>query len=320
MFTARSATLPLALFTLVFFCGTLFLPVFSRIVEIPSTLDFKRFLLIGAMITSVLTLSLAKQLRYTPISLKTSLVLLVFFSCGLISTWWSPYPYWSLVDLANYGFLLLAFFLLNICITSCTPSVVCRWMFWVTCLFSIIFFCEYFAKFAVMMFESKRVGTSSLIAGFENPRMFNQLQVMLVPLLLQPFFLPSSLNKKYLAMALMAGHWMVSFSNRSQRCSACANSSIWFGSSILHQRTTQDNAKNICAEPVYRAFVMVNCFGSYTFGFCWQLTLGSADRQFRTTRNVAVSLATASIQPVVWQRPDEFCLGAAHHAGFSAST
>ncbi len=216
MFTARSATLPLALFTLVFFCGTLFLPVFSRIVEIPSTLDFKRFLLIGAMITSVLTLSLAKQLRYTPISLKTSLVLLVFFSCGLISTWWSPYPYWSLVDLANYGFLLLAFFLLNICITSCTPSVVCRWMFWVTCLFSIIFFCEYFAKFAVMMFESKRVGTSSLIAGFENPRMFNQLQVMLVPLLLQPFFLPSSLNKKYLAMALMAGHWMVLFQTEAR--------------------------------------------------------------------------------------------------------
>jgi len=168
------------------------------------------------MIASVLILLLAQQLRYTPVSRKTGVVLLVFFSCGLISTWGSANPYWSLVDLANYAFLVLVFFLLNICITSCNPLLVYRWLFWVTCLFSGVFFCEYFAKFAVMMLENKRVGTASLIAGFENPRMFNQLQVMLVPLLLQPFLLPSSANKRYFALALMAGHWMVLFQTEAR--------------------------------------------------------------------------------------------------------
>lgn len=209
MFSKSFAGISLALYAAVFLAGTLFASSIARIIEVGSLFDFKRLLVISVIACSAFILSSARQLRSTALSVESVIALLIFTFVGFVSALTSAYPYWSFVELANIGLLVLAFFICNICCSTLSKQSVFRAVYWFTVLFSLILLLQFSLKLSQHLLDATKPSIFSLISGFDNPRILNQLQVMLLPLLFLPFLQSHLRHFQQLSMLLMAGHWMV---------------------------------------------------------------------------------------------------------------
>ena len=209
MFSKSSASLSLALYAAVFLAGTLFASSIARLVNIGSLFDFKRFLVITVIACSAFILSSARHLRGPQLAPSSVAALLVFFIVGCASAVSCAHPYWGFVELANIGLLVVAFFNCSICCNTLSKPAVCRALYWFTVLFSLLFLLQFSIKLLQHLMTATKPGIFSLISGFDNPRILNQLQVMLLPLLLLPFLLLSLRPFQRMSLLLMAGHWMV---------------------------------------------------------------------------------------------------------------
>lgn len=208
MFLKLHAVFSLFLYAAVFFASTLFASSIARITDIGNLFDFKRFLAISVILSSVLILASPRQLRGASLKPTSIAALLTFFILGLISALSSTNPYWGIVELANCGLLLIAFFTCCICMNYVSKQSLFRGVYFFVAAFSLLFLIQFVLKLLIHMLEAKKPGMFSLISGFDNPRILNQLQVMLLPLLLLPFMTSSLAKYQRFSVFLMAIHWM----------------------------------------------------------------------------------------------------------------
>jgi O-antigen ligase len=227
LFSKSFAVLSLALYAAVFLAGTLFASSIARLTDLGSLFDFKRLLVIAVIACSAFILSPARQLRSTSLSATSVVALLVFFVVGVASALNSAHPYWSFVELANIGLMVLAFFICSICCGTLSKSSVFRALYWFTVLFSFILLLQFSLKLTQHLLTATKPGIYSLISGFDNPRILNQLQVMLLPLLFLPFLLSPLRPFQLLSLLLMAGHWMVMLQTEAR--GACLAILLAFG-------------------------------------------------------------------------------------------
>jgi len=208
VFLKLHAVFYLFLYAAVFLASTLLASSISRITDIGNLFDFKRFLVIGVIACSVLILASPRPLRGASLQPTSIMALLVFFTLGLISAVCSAKPYWGMVELANNGLLLITFFTCCICMHYVSKSSLFRGVYIFVAAFSLLFFIQFFIKLFIHMLEAKNPNMFGLISGFDNPRILNQLQVMLLPLLLLPFVTSSLAKLQRLSVFLMSIHWM----------------------------------------------------------------------------------------------------------------
>lgn len=208
MFLKLHAVFSLFLYAAAFLASTLLASSISRITDIGNLFDFKRFLAISVILSSVLILASPRQLRGARLQPTSIVALLTFFILGMISAIYSAKPYWGMVELANCGLLLIAFFTCCICMNYVSKRSLFRGVYIFVAAFSLLFLMQFVIKLLIHMLEAKKPGMFSLISGFDNPRILNQLQVMLLPLLLLPFITLSLAKYQRLSVFLMAIHWM----------------------------------------------------------------------------------------------------------------
>ncbi|WP_348734669.1 O-antigen ligase family protein [Rheinheimera texasensis] len=300
MFSKSFAGLSLVLYAAVFLAGTLFASTIARITEVGSLFDFKRLLVISVIACSAFILSSARQLRSTTLSAESVVALLIFFSVGFISALASAQPYWGFVELANIGLLVLAFFICSICCSTLSKPSVFRALYWFTVLFSLILLLQFSLKLTQHLLNATKPGIFSLISGFDNPRVLNQLQVMLLPLLLLPFLLSPLRQFQLVSMLLMAGHRMVLLQTEAR--GACLSLLLAFG------------LINWFSTPAVRTVLLRAFFRAMMLGLvCWAVfiivlpywMIGDTNLRLRTGSSGRTELWLYTLNRI----PDQFWLG-----------
>jgi len=76
-------------------------------------------------------------------------------------------------------------------------------------LISALTACHYFLLLTFHYFDAQSLSIHSLLPAYANARFFNQIQVMLLPLLLLSFVLPALRPFKRVSMVFLAIHWLM---------------------------------------------------------------------------------------------------------------
>lgn len=132
------------------------------------------------------------------------------FTClFLISTLRSEHIYWSIVEVENIGLLIISFCLFIICFNSIDKDKLIFLVYIFALTFSILTFIQCIILLRSSYIHAQGFGIHGLISGYVNVRFFNQLQVMLIPLLLLPFYFLHLFKFRIISIIIMALHWMV---------------------------------------------------------------------------------------------------------------
>ncbi|MDN5526314.1 MAG: O-antigen ligase family protein [Shewanella sp.] len=136
-------------------------------------------------------------------------VVVSLFILGLLSTFFSQHPFWSLLELANFFLLLCLFYILGVLITDIGRNLTLQYFFGFALFFSICIAVKFFLLLFFHALDANRPDVHSLVAGFMNVRFFNQLQVMLLPLLCLSFYIEPLKKYKRAAMLAFSVLWLI---------------------------------------------------------------------------------------------------------------
>ncbi|TPE57228.1 hypothetical protein FJD33_12440 [Shewanella sp. LC2] len=136
-------------------------------------------------------------------------VVVSLFILGFISTLFSQHPFWSLLELANFFLLLCLFYILGVLITDIGRNLTLQYFFGFALFFSICIAVKFFLLLFFHALDANRPDVHSLVAGFMNVRFFNQLQVMLLPLLCLSFYIEPLKKYKRAAMVTFSVLWLI---------------------------------------------------------------------------------------------------------------
>ncbi|OBT06670.1 hypothetical protein A9267_12225 [Shewanella sp. UCD-FRSSP16_17] len=204
--TASFAILIVFLITIIL--GTVLANRLTDIFEIGTLYDSKRFLVLLFIWFSVLLLCATNNLTFLSPTPNQGLFAIAILALIISSLVLSEHPYWSGIELTNLALLFVVF----VCFCSITKvltklELVSYLLFFAVC-FSVLHFIVYLLYLTFSYLDNGPAGISSLISGYDNVRFFNQLQVMIYPLLsLVIFFEPLHKYKK-IALVLASLHWL----------------------------------------------------------------------------------------------------------------
>ncbi|MFS1424483.1 O-antigen ligase family protein [Shewanella sp. 10N.286.48.B5] len=196
-------------FASIFMLGTIFANKFSQVIGIESVYDTKRLLLITSVSFFSLGLCFYNKFEFIKISTITKAFVVTFFLSSFYSAFLSKYPFWSMVEIANIGLLINAFVLFTVIIKTFRKDRFIVAVFICALLFSIFTFVKYILFLIFSYTDAQNFNIHGLVSGYVNVRFFNQLQVMVIPLLFFPFFNQHLRNFRAVALGVMSLHWAV---------------------------------------------------------------------------------------------------------------
>ncbi|SUI41879.1 O-antigen ligase family protein [Shewanella baltica] len=199
----------LFLFFAIFFMGSLLSGYLSGFAGLGNSYDLKRILVIVFVMVAMVLLSYRKSVPIAILSPYTCWVVSVIFILGFISALNSKHPFWSLLELANFLLLLCLFYIVGVLIADIGKTVVLQYFFWFALFFSVCISVKFFLLLLFHALDANRPDVHSLVAGFMNVRFFNQLQVMLLPLLCLSFYIEQLKKYKRAAMLAFSVLWLI---------------------------------------------------------------------------------------------------------------
>ncbi|MCH1931475.1 O-antigen ligase family protein [Shewanella sp. A25] len=206
----------LIVFCAIFFVGTEFSSYFTGIISVNNIYDLKRILVIGAIVTlSAVFVFVKSPVIFLP-SRTTLWVLILTFSIGVVSAYYSKHIFWSAIELFNFLMLIYLFFIFTSAIASLGRDKVIEYLFY----FSVAFLFCISIKFILLLYfhflDSNRPNIHSLLSGFMNVRFFNQLQVMLIPILFLSFYSDSLKKFRPVTLFILSVMWMMLLQSESR--------------------------------------------------------------------------------------------------------
>lgn len=196
-------------FVCIFLLGTAFAFNFYSLVGVDNEYDLKRFLMIGFIWFASLGLCFVNNVEVVKLSRLTEVTLAVFFMLAIVSAFFSKHPFWGMVDIANIGMLIIAFCLFALSMKSISRSTLSFAVYAAVLLFSVLTFVKYILFLFFSYADAQIFDIHSLLTGYVNVRFFNQLQVMVTPLLFLPFFDQDLAKFKRVSVVFVALHWAV---------------------------------------------------------------------------------------------------------------
>ncbi|MCL1086348.1 O-antigen ligase family protein [Shewanella glacialipiscicola] len=196
-------------FLCVFLLGTVFAVNFSHFIGVDNEYDIKRILVIGFIWFYALGLCFVKGVELVRVSTVSLLSLSLFFVLAIASAFASKHPFWGIVEIANNGLLITAFYLFTISMKAIQRDSLNFAVYVGILLFSILTLVKYILFLFFSYADTQSFDIHGLLSGYVNVRFFNQLQVMVVPLLLLPFFNQHLAKFKRISMVMIALHWVV---------------------------------------------------------------------------------------------------------------
>lgn len=189
--------------------GSLLSGYLSGFAGLSNSYDLKRILVIVFVMVAMVLLSCRKSVPIAMISPYTCWVVCVIFILGFISALSSKHPFWSLLELANFLLLLCLFYIVGVLIADIGKTVVLQYFFWFALFFSVCISVKFFLLLFFHAFDANRPDVHSLVAGFVNVRFFNQLQVIMMPLLCLSFYIEQLKKYKRVAMFAFSVLWLI---------------------------------------------------------------------------------------------------------------
>ncbi|WP_254843472.1 O-antigen ligase [Shewanella sp. UCD-KL21] len=196
-------------FVCVLLLGTVFANDFTRFVGVDSQYDIKRMLVVFFICLSSLGLCFVKEVEFAKVSKATTAFLGLFFLLAIFSALYSKHPFWSMVEIANMGLLLCAFFIFSTSIKAINRDKFFLGLYLCALLFSIFTFIKYILFLLFSYADAQSFDIHGLISGYVNVRFFNQLQVMVIPLLFFPYFCQHLAKFKRFSFIIISLHWLV---------------------------------------------------------------------------------------------------------------
>ena len=189
-------TLTLAMFL---FLGTVFVDAIGY-----NSYDVKRVILLLLVMLLSCYCVFDSEFKMPVFNVQVAMPVLLFFLLGILSSALGPYPFWGIVDVVNYA-TLVSLFLLLLSYFSRMKSIdiIRRSFFWIS-----LYTAFYFYEFLLGVYFTSLVGIplDRLVAAvdYSHPRFFNQLQVIIIPFLLAPFFIVELEKYKWLARCCLS--------------------------------------------------------------------------------------------------------------------
>lgn len=196
-------------FFALFFLGSVLSGYITGYLGVDNAYDLKRILVIIFIVCSAVGLLWRSSIPMIAPSPFTLWVVVSLFILGLLSTFFSQHPFWSLLELANFFLLLCLFYILGVLITDIGRNLTLQYFFGFALFFSICIAVKFFLLLFFHALDANRPGVHSLVAGFMNVRFFNQLQVMLLPLLCLSFYIEPLKKYKRAAMLAFSVQWLI---------------------------------------------------------------------------------------------------------------
>ncbi|WP_415775739.1 O-antigen ligase family protein [Shewanella oncorhynchi] len=196
-------------FACIFLLGTVFSFNFYYLVGIDSEYDLKRFLVIGFIWLASLGLCFVKDAEFIRLSRLTKVSLTILVVLAIVSAFFSKHPFWGMVEITNIGILIIAFYLFALSINSMKRSILYFAVYAGVLFFSVLTFAKYILFLFFSYADAQSFDIHGLLTGYVNVRFFNQLQVMVTPLLFLPFFVQGLAKFKRVSIVFVALHWAV---------------------------------------------------------------------------------------------------------------
>lgn len=198
----------IAAFACLFLLGTVFAVNLIHTVNIDNEYDLKRFIVVGFTSFFSLFLLTIKEVKLIKISTLSKTILSGFICLAVYSALVSKHPYWGMVEIANISLFIIGFYLFSACIRTIEQQKLLCGVYAFSLLFSILTFCKYILFLFFSYFDAQSFNIHGLLSGYVNVRFFNQLQVMLLPLLFLSLVLPTLAKFKRISLAFIALHWL----------------------------------------------------------------------------------------------------------------
>jgi hypothetical protein len=195
--------------TCFFLLGTVFAVKFARLVGVESEYDIKRIILIGCVWLFSLGLCFVKDVEFIRLSRATKALVFIFFTLAACSALLSKHPFWGGIEIANFALLICAFIFFVISMRSFERDTIHFWVYTFFLLFSVFTFVKYILFLLFSYADAQSFDIHGLISGYVNVRFFNQLQVMVMPLLFLPFFKQDLAKFRSVSFIVISLHWMV---------------------------------------------------------------------------------------------------------------
>jgi hypothetical protein len=197
------------IFGCLFLLGTVFAVKFTHFVGVDSEYDIKRLIVIGSVWFFSLGLFFVKEIEFIRISTVTKVFIIIFFTLAVCSAWFSKHPFWGVIEIANIGLLISAFILFSISMRSFDRETFHFGAYACFLLFSVFTFVKYILFLLFSYADAQSFDIHGLISGYVNVRFFNQLQVMVMPLLFLPFFNQRFAKFRSISFIVISLHWAV---------------------------------------------------------------------------------------------------------------
>lgn len=199
----------LLIFFALFFLGSVLSGYITGYLGVDNAYDLKRILVILFVVLSAVGLLWRPSIPIIVLSPFTLWVVASLFILGLISTLFSQHPFWSFVELANFLLLLCLFCVIGVLIADIGRTAALQYFFGFALFFSVCIAVKFFLLLLFHALDANRPDVHSLVAGFMNVRFFNQLQVMLLPLLCLSFYIEPLKKYKRAAMLVFGVLWLI---------------------------------------------------------------------------------------------------------------
>jgi hypothetical protein len=192
-----------------FLLGTVFAVKFAHIIGVDSEYDIKRIIVIGCVWLFSLGLCFVKDVEFIRLSTATKALAFIFFTLAACSALLSKHPFWGGIEIANFALLICAFIFFVISMRSFERDTIHFWVYTCFLLFSVFTFVKYILFLLFSYADAQSFDIHGLISGYVNVRFFNQLQVMVMPLLFLPFFKQDLAKFRSVSFIVISLHWMV---------------------------------------------------------------------------------------------------------------
>ncbi|WP_218677980.1 O-antigen ligase family protein [Shewanella xiamenensis] len=196
-------------FFALFFLGSVLSGYITGYLGVDNAYDLKRILVVLFIVCSAVGLLWRPSIPIIVPSSFTLWVVASLFILGLLSTFFSQHPFWSFVELANFLLLICLFYVIGVLIADIGRTAALQYFFGFALFFSICIAVKFFLLLFFHALDANRPDVHSLVAGFMNVRFFNQLQVMLLPLLCLSFYIEPLKKYKRAAMVTFSVLWLI---------------------------------------------------------------------------------------------------------------
>jgi hypothetical protein len=197
------------IFGCLFLLGTVFAVKFTHFVGVDSEYDIKRIIVIGCVWLFSLGLCFVKDIECIRLSTATKACVIIFFTLAVCSALLSKHPFWGAIEIANIGLLICAFIFFVISMRPFERDTIHFGAYACFLLFSVFTFVKYILFLLFSYADAQSFDIHGLISGYVNVRFFNQLQVMVMPLLFLPFFKQDLAKFRSVSFIVISLHWMV---------------------------------------------------------------------------------------------------------------